>query len=111
MIFTANIRLLDPSEGGRTHPANQGYRPTIQFEGHKWLLAIKITFLDDRGLQFAQGGAVPRVVRAEVRMPNSQLTGIDIKPGSRFWLTEGTHRVAECVVKDVIDTADYLLGT
>jgi translation elongation factor EF-Tu-like GTPase len=111
MTFIAHIRFLDPSEGGRLTPANQGYRPTIQFEGHKMLYAGKVTFLTDDGTPFDRDFHVPRTVRAEVRIPNSELEDVDIKEGTRFWLTEGTHPVAECVVQIPVDTADYELGT
>lgn len=105
--FIAQIAFLDPSEGGRTMPVSQGYRPTIKLEGHEILFSGKIVFLDESGAPLAVGYQVPRPARAEILMSNSQLDDVEIKRGTHFRLTEGTRPIANGLIEAVMDAKDY----
>jgi len=110
--FKARVRFLSKEEGGRQRaPVLQGIRCDFQYNdkyeddppNQVWM--IYPAFLDDAGALLPVRSEIPKQCEATFRILNSDLRHVHrarLRPGSKFWLVEGSHRIAEGLVTTLL---------
>lgn len=91
--LSVHIQLLTTDEGGRHGPILSGYRPTFYFEH---LNTDGAVYLVDRN-RVLPGDEFD----AQVILLHPEHVGDALKPGARFEIKEGLHKVAEGEVLSV----------
>ena len=114
--FEARIRFLSSEEGGRKSQPFQGYVCDFKYESHyegdppnqAWM--IYPAFLDEQGALLPELAEIPTSVSAIFRVldPHYRETvhRKRMHVGTRFWLVEGSRRVAEGVITKFVGMAD-----
>ena len=97
------MTFLDPLHGGRKTPANQGYRPDVEFAGPMTFM-INPEFLGEDGSSYPIGASIPMSVRANMYVINEEsrpLVRKIVRVGLDIRIVEGTHAVATAVVTQI----------
>jgi translation elongation factor EF-Tu-like GTPase len=110
--FEADVRFLSRDEGGRQHPAIQGYRPDVHWgdDSSETLWMIHPRFVNPTGEELPEGSEIPQVCKAHFYLISThvrdQLHHQWLHEGARFRISEGRHRVAAGVVTKVLRSVD-----
>lgn len=114
--FRVTYRFFTHAEGGRRSYAIQGYRPDwVYAEDYSEEAArspsfmpvfmIIPVFVDENGLVYDRGEIIPLEGFANMHILNDQLRPIHrrrIKVGTKGYFVEGSRRVAEATVIDIL---------
>jgi hypothetical protein len=115
--FRVKYRFFTPAEGGRMNPALQGYRSdwcyaddyaTWEAGGEKELLQIYMIHpwaVDEYGLEYALYEFMPSEGFADMMIIFDEMRSVHrkkIKVGVKGYFVEGSRRVAEAEVIDIL---------
>lgn len=110
--FRVKYRFFTPAEGGRMNPALQGYRSDwIYAEDYEqdgsgaMLCMIHPWAVDEYGLEYSHHEFMPSEGFADMRILFDQMRPVHrrkIKVGVKGYFVEGSRRVAEAEVIDIL---------
>lgn len=108
--FIVQYRFFSPEEGGRSENPTQGYRSDFMCSGDenaKQLWMIWPEFLDNENqIILDKSIRVPTSGKAKMWILNEYLVGLHkgrIKIGLKGFFMEGSHKVAECEVIQIVN--------
>ena len=104
--FIATTEFLTAGEGGRRHPARQGYQPLLHFPGDDFYLDLVVpSFRNEAGEPYNKGEVLPSTVTAVFTVHNAAAEDIlrrRLSIGTTLELTEGTRVVGKVHVTSIV---------